>query len=320
MSTTAMPTKISEPPKSLGARLVGVFFSPGKTFADIARKPDFVVPLIVLALASITVTETKLAKIGIERTVRQQIEHSSRASTLTPEQIQQAVENAARIGTIIAYASPLGIPVVMLLIASFGMLISSVRFLPFHVYSTRLGEWETDWGKTGIAFGPAVPFKTAFSVASYAGLVTVLGSLMTVVIIFFGDPEHFNPQSPIPTNPGFFLSSDTPKPLAALAGSLDILTFWFMGLLAVGFSAATARLPMGKLQVFWGEMSHHDVQDLASKPKVTAFFLAFSGVWAVLTLIGMTLARLGWRRQPGGLGTRSADTSRLSRPIKWRAS
>ncbi|HEV2494714.1 MAG TPA: YIP1 family protein [Terriglobia bacterium] len=246
MGTTAAPAQISESPKSLGARLVGVFFSPGETFADITRKPDFIAPLVILTLASIAVTETMLAKIGIERIVRQQIEHSSRASSMSPDQMQQAVEQGARIGGIIAHISGvLAVPIILLIIAAVGMLIMSA------------------------IFGSPVSFKTAFSVTCYASMVSLLGSVMAIALIFFGDPEHFNPQSPMPTNPGFFLDPSTSKPLLALAGSLDIFSFWMMALLGIGFSAASAK-----------------------KAKTTSVFLAFFALWAVVVLIKVGIAAL----------------------------
>ena len=37
---------------SEGARLIGVFFSPGKAFADIARRPRWWIPVILIAILS----------------------------------------------------------------------------------------------------------------------------------------------------------------------------------------------------------------------------------------------------------------------------
>jgi Yip1-like protein len=244
MSTTTTPAEISESPKSLGARLVGVFFSPGETFADIARKPDFLAPLILLTVASIAVTETMLAKIGIERIVRQQIERSNRAASMSPDQMQQTVEQGARVGGIIAHVSGvLGVPIFLVIIAAVGMLIMSA------------------------IFGSPVSFKTALSLTCYASMVSLLGSLMAIAMILFGDPEHFNPQSPMPSNPGFFLDPGTSKPLVALAGSLDIFSFWLMALLGIGFSAASAK-----------------------KAKTLSVFLVFFALWAVVVLIKVGIA------------------------------
>ena len=44
------------PSKSFVARLVGVFFSPGETFADVARRPDFIIPLLIMVVLSVAGT------------------------------------------------------------------------------------------------------------------------------------------------------------------------------------------------------------------------------------------------------------------------
>lgn len=247
MGATASAAEVAGPGKSIGARLVGVFFSPGATFADIARKPDFLVPLLLLVACSVAVTETMLAKIGIEQIIRNQIEHSSRGASMTPEQIQQAVEQGAKFGAILTHIiGVVAVPIFLLIIAGVGMLIVSA------------------------IFGSPVSFKTAFSVASYANVIFILSSLMTLAMILFGDAEHYNPQNAIPSNPAFFLDPGTSKPLMALAGSIDIFSFWIMALLAIGFSQATQR-----------------------KVKTMSVFLCFFGLWAVVVVIKIGLSMLG---------------------------
>src|SRR5205823_11743531 len=90
-----------------------------------------------------------------------------------------------------------------------------------------------------------------------------------IAMILFGDPEHFNAWSPVPSNARFFLGPETSKPLMSLAGSFDIFTFWFMALLAIGFSEATHR-----------------------KAKSLSLFWCFFGLWMVLVLIKMGFAML----------------------------
>jgi len=88
-------------------------------------------------------------------------------------------------------------------------------------------------------------------------------------LIFFGDPEHFNAQSPVPSNLGFFLSPDTSKPLMILASALDLFSLWFMILLGIGYSEASGR-----------------------KVKALTIFFCFFGLRAVLLLIQMGLATI----------------------------
>jgi hypothetical protein len=251
MSTPAPPVSAStaESPgrKSFPARFVGVFVSPRETFADVARRPDFIAPLVVLILAVIAVSEVMLAKIGMERIVRTQIEHSSRASSMTPEQMQQAVEQGARIGSIFAHAGFVFVVIGLLIVAGVCLAI------------------------TNAIFGGRINFKTAFSVTCYASLVTIVSSIIAVVMILFGDVEHFDPQNPAPTNLGFFLNpTETPRTLMSLAGSFDVSTLWFIILLGIGLSEATAR-----------------------KVKPAPVTLTIFGVWLVWVLAKMGFATLG---------------------------
>ncbi len=126
MSTPVFPIAVDElpPRKSFPARFAGVFLSPGSTFTDIVRKPDFLAPLIAAVVAAVAVTETMLAKIGMERIVRASIDQSSRASSMSPEKVQQAIEQGARFGAIIAHISGLvGVPIVVLILAGLGLAI-----------------------------------------------------------------------------------------------------------------------------------------------------------------------------------------------------
>jgi hypothetical protein len=247
MGTSVSPAALDEAPpsKSFVERWAGVFFSPGSTFADIVRKPDFIAPLIVAVVFSIAVKETMLAKVGMERIVRMTIERNGRAQTLSPEQINQAVTQGASMAAILAHVGGLlGPGVILLVYAALGLLIVN-----------------------GI-FGAQVKFPTAFAVTCFANLVNVVGALMVVAMILLGDPERFSPETLAPTNVGFFLNPvETPKPVLALASSLDLFTLWWMVLLGIGFSEATG-----------------------SQVKAGSIFLGFLGLGAIGVVGKMLLA------------------------------
>ena len=242
------PADADTPAQSFPERLLGIFISPAETLADVARKPDFMAPLILGVLGAIAVTETMLWKIGMERIVRMSIEQSGRASSMSPEQMDQAVHQGARIGAIFAHIGGIVVPpIFLLIIAGLGLLI------------------------VNLIFGAQAKFKTVFSLICYANLVSLLGSLMAVAVIFFGDPDHFNAQNPVPSNVGFFLNPrEVSKPLYALASSADIFTIWFLILIAVGLAEGTGR-----------------------KVKPLSIFLVYAGFWVIWILVKVGLAMIG---------------------------
>jgi len=90
-------------------------------------------------------------------------------------------------------------------------------------------------------------------------------------MILLADPDQFNAQNPMPTNPGFFFNPrETSKPLLSLLSSLDVFSIWLMALLGIGFSEAVGR-----------------------KVKPTTISLCFAGLWAIWVLAKMGLSMLG---------------------------
>lgn len=234
--------------RSFFSRWIGVYFSPGSTFHDIAHRPDFIAPLVVSIVSALVITETMLAKIGMERMIRNSIEQSGRAGSITAEQMQQAVERGTTIGLVMSHVGALlGPPIFLVIVAALAL------------------------GIVNAIYGGQMNFKQSFAVSCYANLISVLAVLMALPVMFFGDPERFNPQNPTPTNIGFFLNPlETSKPVLAFTSSLDIFSFWLIALLGMGYSAATG----GKVKAF----------------SIGAIFFA---LWLVYVLAKVALSFLG---------------------------
>jgi hypothetical protein len=207
------------PAKPFLSRLIGVFIEPGETFEDIARKPDWIAPLILLTLVSLAVVETMLAKIGIHRIIMQSLTLSGQAAKMDPAQLAQVVERSAAIySKVMPITAIVGASIFMLVVAGFGLLVLNVFF------------------------GQRAKFKQVFSVSCYANMPGILSAVMAIVVIFYGDLDAFNPRNVAPTNPGFFMNPlTTSHAVFALASSLDFITFWFMALLAIGLSRVAGK-------------------------------------------------------------------------------
>lgn len=243
----APPLPEELPGDSFLSRAIGVFISPGKAFESIVRRPDFLAPLIISMVGAVAIIEAMLEKIGAARIIRQSLEIGGQAAKMTPEQLDQTVNKVAAFTAItMRVGAVVGSPVFLLIIAAVGLFIANV------------------------IFGAGVNFKTCFSVVCYANLVLLVGVVLGLVIVLFGDVEQFNPENPVPTTVGFFLNPrETSKPLYVIASSFDIIRVWFIILSSLGLSAATEK-----------------------KVGTLAIFLTYFGVWVLIVLGRAGLAAL----------------------------
>ena len=235
------------PAKPFLSRLIGIFIEPGETFEDIARKPDFIAPLVLLILVSFAVAEAMIMKIGIQRIIMQSLVLGGQAAKMDPEQLSMVVQRSGAIySKVIPIIALLGTPIFVLIAAGFGILILNVFF------------------------AQRASFKQVFSVTCYANLPSIVGAAMAVVVIFYGDPDSFNPRNVAPTNPGYFMNPLTSShALLAVASSLDVIVLWFLILLAMGLSRVSQN-----------------------KVKTGSIFLTYVGVWALLVIAKVAMAVL----------------------------
>jgi hypothetical protein len=210
-----------EPNAGMGeiSRLAGVFFEPGNTFADIARRPSFLLPMLLMIVAGLASSYVISEKIGWERIIRHQQEASSRVQQLTPEQREQAVATGVKVASIFAYIGPIvAVPLFSLIEA--GVLLGIVA---------------------GIMSAP-VSFKQAFAVVCWSGITYIVTVILTIVVVFLKNPDEINIQNVLAFNPGAFMDPQTSsKFLYSLATSMDLLSFWAIFLMATGLKAAAGK-------------------------------------------------------------------------------
>jgi hypothetical protein len=200
------------------SRITGVFFDPKKTFEDIAKRPTWIVPLVLIMIAVLAVSVTMAQRIGWERIVRHGMEASSRAQQMTPEQREQGVAMGVKIASIMGYVGIIFVPVIYVIMA--GVLL----------------------GVASGIFSAGVRFKQVFAVVCYASLTGVIQSILTIVVICLKNPDEFNSQNPLAFNPAAFMDPGTSsKFLYSLATSLDLFYLWTILLMAVGLKAAAGK-------------------------------------------------------------------------------
>jgi hypothetical protein len=198
------------------ARIAGVFFEPGKTFADIAAKPTWFLPLLLIVIATMAFSITFGKHVGFESVVRQQLENSSRGAQMTPDQREQAVATGAKIAPFFGYATVVFIPVGYLIVA--GVLLGMTAMM-----------------------SAGLKFNQVYAIVCHASLPSVIFSVLGIVVMFLKNPADFNIQNPLAFNVGAFLDPNGSKKLYTLATSLDLFSFWMIFLMATGLKAAAGK-------------------------------------------------------------------------------
>jgi hypothetical protein len=201
------------------SRIIGVFFEPKKTFADIAQRPGWIVPMILVILCVIGVSTAISQRIGWERILRHQMETNSRLQQLTPEQKEQSLTVQMKFAPVGAYAGAIiGVPIVDVIMAAVLLGIAG-----------------------GIMSG-GMRFKQVFAVVCYSGMPAVVSSILTIVVVFLKNPDDFNMQNPLAFNVGAFMDPNTgSKFVHSLASSIDLFSFWTILLMAIGLKAAAGK-------------------------------------------------------------------------------
>jgi len=220
---TPEPLSAMEPePKGMSepSRLVGVFFETTKTFEDIAARPRFWAPMILVMLVGLAVVTMFTQRVGWERMARQQMELNPQiAQQLTPEQRETRVQFMGRFGSLFGYGGALlGTPITFLILA--GIYLGMTR---------------------GIMAAP-ITFKQAFAAVCYGWLPNVIAGLLTIAVMMMKNPDEFRLDNPLVFNPGAFMDPvSSNKFLLSVATSLDLFTLWSMFLIAVGLKAAGGK-------------------------------------------------------------------------------
>lgn len=211
----AGPTQ-PEPAANPFSRLAGAIFSPVETFRSIARRPDWIVPLIVLVVISVATSFVVAPRIDLETSMRAQFEEQE----MSEAQIEQAISIAKTMNRFSPLISIVFIPVQMLVIAGVFLLLFKM-------------------------LGADPSFRQVFSVTLYAWVPQVIKWIAFSAVIT--TRESVSPEelpALLKSNLAFLADPERPMMLALL-GSLDVFTFWTIALLTIGYSEAS-KFPRGR--------------------------------------------------------------------------
>ncbi len=212
-----------EPPQmSEAATLGNIFFSPGETFADLRRKPRFILALLIMIFAATAYQFLFAGKMGearIRSFTLEQMEKNPRMQSASPEDKERAAKMAMTISTVTRYL----FPVFMLLFIAVGALI---------------------YWLAGKAMGGEGSFWHAVSAFVYSSFPpTIVATLANILILFLKAATETgideidiatSQRGLIHANPAYFLDGKAMPVLSTLVGTLDFFQIWGWILAAIG--------------------------------------------------------------------------------------
>ncbi|HKT47915.1 MAG TPA: YIP1 family protein [Candidatus Acidoferrales bacterium] len=216
-TTTVAPGPDAQPQSAMG-RLVGVFFSPKKTFGEIAARPSWLAPFAIIILLGSLAGFFVIQKTDWRSFFERQMSQNSRFDQMSQEQKDRILDQQMKYGpTIGMVAVPIATACIVLLAAL--------------VY----------WGGFNLFAGAGLGFGQSFGITSHAFLPTTIGSILAAITAALKSPGDVDPEHPLASNVAAFLPDGSPHWLDVLGKFLDIFSIWFLVLLAIGFAAANPR-------------------------------------------------------------------------------
>lgn len=219
-TTTAAP----QAPQSIGAigRIIGAIANPRPTFEDIARKPTWLVPILALIIIQCGITAIFSQRVGwrafMEKQIAQSASAQARLEQLPPEQRQQIIDRQAKFAPIFGYVGVIiGVPLVSVILSAIFMGI-------FNATSSA-----------------GLDFKTSFGVITHSLMPGLIAALLGILLLYIKPPDQIDIQNLVASNVGAVLSSDSPKWLVSLGTSIDVFSFWIIGLMAFGYSVVRPK-------------------------------------------------------------------------------
>lgn len=218
MATAAAVPEQPQGQMSGFARAFNVLFSPKATFEDIARKPSWVVPIVLLTIFSIGAGALISKKVDWSSFIRAQSEKSASFQQLSEDQKQQRVEIGAKFAPGAAWGFAICGPIL------FAVILTLVYWAAFNVIS-----------------GAQLRFGVPFGIVTHAFMPSIFATILLIIVLSMKSYGDVNPNTMLASNLAAYLSPDSPNWMVSLGQSIDIFWIWTLILLAIGFKAANPR-------------------------------------------------------------------------------
>lgn len=239
-------SELASPGLTQVQRVLYTFTSPAKTFTDILRNTSWWLPFLLSVILGYSFVFLMQSRVGwdkiTENAMKQNPKAAEQMASMPPDQRASAMELSKKITRVITYS----IPIISLAVAAIFALVL--------------------WGTINFLFGGHATYGQVFAVWIYGTLPLSLLGVFGAITMFAGvDAESFNPQNPVGSNIGYYLSTDVPRWLSTFATSIDVFWIWSLILVAIGLA-------------------------IVAKVKRSSGLIAVFGWWAIVLLVRMGFA------------------------------
>ena len=222
MATTPVPVPEAQASVNTFGRLTGVLFSPKPTFADIAQKPSWVAPLLLLTAIWLALNIVLVKRTDWMEVSRQQIEKNKFAARafeqMKPEDRDTAYQQTANRAKITRYVrGVIGWPLLVVIMA--GIYLGAFKLIA----------------------GARTNYVTSLAIVGYAHLPMGIRELLGIPVNLVKDGSSIDPENFLASNVASFFGADAPLWQIVLGASVDIFAIWSLILVVIGFSAADQK-------------------------------------------------------------------------------
>ena len=236
MSYGAKPAGAEAAPRNFFSRLIGVYFSPGETFAEMAQAPRALVPIIALALLFSISSVFVTSRMPMDRINEDRLQQQIASGRINEAQAEQQREGMRKIAPFMKFIIPISTAIwAVVMVFAFAGLAKLVSMM----------------------MGIENKYMPLVSVTTYTMLAVYIVSTVIFVILLFIKPiDEFDWSNPVGSNLAALLAAfgveGLSKFVKGLLSYVDVFYIWKVALIAIGCAAVSHKLKSSSAMVYAG--------------------------------------------------------------------
>jgi Yip1 domain len=232
----AKPASAEAAPRNFFSRLIGVYFSPGETFAEMAQAPRALAPIIALTLLFVISSVFVTSRMPMDRINEDRIQQQIASGQINEAQAEQQREQMRKIAPFMKFIIPISTAIwAFVMVFAFAGLAKLVSMV----------------------MGIENKYMPLVSVTTYTMLAVYIVSTVIFVILLFIKPiDEFDWSNPVGSNLAALLTAfgveGLSKFVKGLLSYVDVFYIWKVALIAIGCAAVSHKLKPSSAMVYTG--------------------------------------------------------------------